>query len=93
MMGAGQGERMPGQHRSPHGAEHRSPANTLDEQDVATLRQLDDTRFLAIGHLDCAACARLARLGLVLREADEYWRITPAGRLIARANQGKRASS
>jgi len=84
---------MPEQQRSLHDGDHKSPSNSLDELDVATLRQLDDTRFLAIGHLDCAACARLARLGLVRREADEYWKITPAGRRIARANQGTRASS
>lgn len=83
---------MPAHHRSPHDAEQTLPADTLDEQDVATLRQLDDTRFLAIGHLDCAACARLARSGLVAREGDEYWRITPAGRRIARSKEGKRAN-
>jgi len=92
-MASGQGERMPEQQRSQRDADHKSPSNSLDELDVATLRQLDDTRFLAVGHLDCAACARLARLGLVRREADEYWKITPAGRRIARANQGARASS
>ena len=83
---------MPGQHRSPHGTDHKLPADALDELDVATLRQLDDTSFLAIGHLDCAACARLARFGLVAREADEYWKITPAGRRIARAKDLKRAN-
>jgi len=85
---------MPGQHRSPHGTDHKLPADALDELDeldVATLRQLDDTSFLAIGHLDCAACARLVRFGLVAREADEYWKITPAGRRIARAKDLKRA--
>jgi hypothetical protein len=83
---------MPGQYRSPHGSEHSLPIDALDELDVATLRQLDDTSFLAIGHLDCAACARLARYGLVAREGDEYWKITPAGRRIARARDVKRAN-
>jgi len=83
---------MPGQHRSTHAAEHALPVHALDEHDMATLRQLDDTRFLAVGHLDCAACARLARLGLVLKEGDEYWKITPAGRRIVRSKEGKRAS-
>lgn len=83
---------MPTHHRSPHDAEHKLPAHTLDDQDIATLRQLDDTRFLAVGHLDCEACARLARIGLVAREGDAFWKITPAGRRIARSNEGKRAN-
>jgi hypothetical protein len=89
MMAMGQGEHMPGHHRSPHGADH-SAAKHLDELEMATLRQLDDTRFLAMGRLDCAACDRLARLGLVFREADDYWKITPDGRRLVRGKEAGR---
>ena len=84
---------MPAQHRSPHAARSKVAANHLDEHDLATLRQLDDTSFLAIGHLDGEVCDRLARLGLVLKEADEYWKITPAGRRIARVREASRVSN
>jgi hypothetical protein len=84
---------MPAQHRSPHVAGAKSAAIHLDEQDLATLRQLDDTSFLAIGRLDCAACERLARLGLVFREADDYWKITPSGRRIVLGKEANRAKN
>ena len=84
---------MPAQHRSPHAAGAEVAAVHLDELDLATLRQLDDTSFLAIGRLDCAACDRLARLGLVHREADDYWKITPAGRRIALGKDANGVSS
>ncbi|PTR34298.1 hypothetical protein C8J98_102486 [Luteibacter sp. OK325] len=84
---------MPAQHRSPHLAGARGAAIHLDEHELATLRQLDDTSFLAIGRLDCAVCDRLARLGLVLKDADEYWKITLAGRRVARARETSRLSS
>lgn len=78
---------MPAQHRSRHAAGAKVAAIHLDELDLATLRQLDDTSFLAIGRLDCEVCGRLARLGLVLKEVDEYWKITPAGRRVIRARE------
>lgn len=77
MMALGQGERMNA---------------GLDDVDIAALRQLDDTSYLAVGHLDCTACDRLARLGLVRREPDDYWKITPAGRRLIQASQRKRVS-
>lgn len=83
---------MPEQHRSPDMAGARTAALHLDEPDLATLRQLDDTSFLAIGRLDCVACERLARLGLVFREADGYWKITPAGRRVVLGTQTSRAN-
>lgn len=93
MMALGQGEHMPGPHRSPHAAGAKVAAIHLDEQDLATLRQLDDTRFLAIGRLDCVACDRLARLGLVFREADDYWKITAAGRRLVRGKGASRVNN
>jgi len=84
---------MPGQHRSPHAAGAKAAAIHLDELDLATLRQLDDTSFLAIGHLDCDVCERLACLGLVVREADDYWKITSAGRRITRNREANRVSN
>ncbi len=62
----------------------------LDDEELATLRQLDDTSFLAVGRFDCTACERLARLGLVHREADDYWKITPAGQRLIEGRSGKR---
>jgi hypothetical protein len=93
MMGLGQGEHMPAQHRSPHAARARVAATHLDELDLATLRQLDDTSFLAIGRLDCGVCDRLARLGFTRREADDYWKITPAGRRVVRAKEVSRVNN
>jgi hypothetical protein len=84
MMVPGQGDHMPAQPRSPHAAGEPAAAYHLDDEELATLRQLDDTSFLAIGHLDCEACDRLVRLGLVHREADDFWKITPAGRRMVR---------
>ncbi|HVI56199.1 MAG TPA: hypothetical protein VM621_14245 [Luteibacter sp.] len=68
---------MQGQYRSSH--------PLLSDDELATLRQLDDTSFLAVGHFDCTACHRLAGLGLVQREADDYWKITPEGRNVAQS--------
>lgn len=84
---------MPAQHRSPHAAGAKASAIHLDEPDLATLRQLDDTSFLAIGRLDCVACDRLARLGLVVREADDYWKITAAGRRVVLGKETNRAKN
>ncbi|MGY3230737.1 hypothetical protein ACVWWJ_002221 [Luteibacter sp. HA06] len=81
---------MPAQTRSPHEAGEPAAAFHLDDGELATLRQLDDTSFLAIGHLDCEACGRLARLGLVHREADDYWKITAAGRRLVRIKESRR---
>lgn len=83
---------MPAQPRSPHAAGERTAALHLAEEELAALRQLDDTSFLAIGHLDCTACDRLARLGLVRCEADGYWKITPAGRRLVRGEGKKRSN-
>lgn len=72
---------------------HRSSNHQLDDLELATLRQLEDTSFLAVGHFDCTACDRLAQLGLVRREADEFWKITEAGRGVVRATVSKRGIS
>jgi hypothetical protein len=82
---------MPAPHRSPRTPGAKSAGVHLDELDLATLRQLDDTSFLAIGRLDCDVCERLARLGFVVREADDYWKITSAGRRVVLGKEGKRA--
>ncbi len=71
----------------------KATAVHLDEPDLATLRQLNDTSFLAIGRLDCVACERLARLGLVFREADGYWKITPAGRRVVLGKEANRVNN
>jgi hypothetical protein len=91
MMALGQGEHMPAHHRSPHGTDQKV-IHGLDDVDMAALRQLDDTRFLAVGHLDGSACERLARVGLVSRQADDYWKITPTGRRLIQARESKRAN-
>jgi hypothetical protein len=84
---------MPGHHRSLHAAGEKTAALHLDNEELATLRQLDDTSFLAIGRLDCAVCERLARLGLAHREVDNYWKITPAGRRVVLGKEANRVKN
>jgi hypothetical protein len=69
--------------RSIH-AIHEQSLFGLEEADRCTLRQLDDTRYLAVGELDDARCQRLGRLGFALGDDDGFWKITPAGRRLIR---------
>ncbi|QWT22040.1 hypothetical protein KPL74_08540 [Bacillus sp. NP157] len=52
----------------------------LPPADLMTLRQLDDTSFLATRSLDRGCCLHLYALALVSEDPDGWWRITALGR-------------